>query len=117
MRYWTLLLTLLLVPALALAQAASQPASAPVATPAGVMAFISKWWPLVLLLIVPLAISLKNALTKYTPQATGVITFLNIFIDVISFWGNKDSKTGPTLPGFRSEPPTDGGTPAGGGVP
>lgn len=106
MRYVLAVVTffaLLLFPVLALAQA-SQPASQP-ATPTTVMAWLSTWWPLVALFVVPLLISLINALIKYVPKATGWITALRILVDVLSFWGNKDSATAATVPGKRSVPP------------
>ena len=103
------ILGILLVPLLALAQPASQPV-----TPMGILAWFAKWWPLVLVIGVPFLLSVLNAVKKYTPKATGLITFLSILLDVISFWGNKDSETGPIIPGLRSKPPTNGSTPAGG---
>lgn len=112
LRFVLFLLLLLVVPVLALAQA-SQPANQPV-TPAGILAWFAKWWPLVLVIGIPFLLSVLNALKKYTPKATGLITFLSILLDVISFWGNKDSETGPIIPGLRSKPPTNGSTPAGG---
>lgn len=99
------------------AVAVEVPASAPATQPSvivtvrepvapnAIVAWLNAWWPLVVLVVGLLLVSLRNALTKYTPKATGVITAINILIDVLAFWGNKDSPTGANVPLRRSRPP------------
>lgn len=100
------LVVLALIPltaAYAFGQPASHPASAPSAIDLGAW-LGAHWLPAVAFLLAFLP-TLITVLTKYVPKATGLITAARIALDVLSFWGNKDSPTKANVPGRRSSPP------------
>lgn len=90
------------------ALAAGQPASAPTSQPAE-----ASWWTnpatayLIASLLVAVLPTIITAVTKYAPKATGLVAALKIALDVLSFWGHKDSPTGLSWPGKRSAPPRE----------
>ena len=90
--------------ALAAGQGAAPVVASSQPDPAQIVHVSMSWtqWAGMAVLLSAVLSTLATSLTNRVPKATGVVTWLLVVCDVLSFWGNKNSPTTLNIPGRRS---------------